>query len=201
MTHISYRRGFTLMEVNLAVFIMAVAVLGMVALYPLGFKESRHARDDVAEAAVADAILNPLAATLSSTNITWSEWKGIVGASDNAIQPSDGWLAYCNGQELTPKPRNQINSQTLSIMRRVASAAGDSSFVSDAESIINRLGFTAALVASPGRLPSMNNTGSAGLDTDHSRIVLCLRVARRAAQIFEQPAFYTEVHFQGGDKQ
>ena len=33
--------GFTLMEVNLAIFIMAVAILGMVALYPLGFRESQ----------------------------------------------------------------------------------------------------------------------------------------------------------------
>ena len=46
-----HRRGFTLMEVNLAIFIMAVAVLGMVALYPLGFRESEQSRDDVVAAA------------------------------------------------------------------------------------------------------------------------------------------------------
>jgi Tfp pilus assembly protein PilV len=35
------RLGFTLMEVNLAVFIMAVGVLAMVSLYPLAFRESQ----------------------------------------------------------------------------------------------------------------------------------------------------------------
>lgn len=200
MIHLLHRRGFTLMEVNLAIFIMAVAVLGMVALYPLGFKESRHARDDVAEAAVADAILNPLVAALSSTNITWSKWVQIVGNGNDAVLPGNGWRDYCNGDEYTPKPRAQINSQTFSVMNRVGSAADDSTFVSEAQSIVNQLGFTAALVAAAGRLPSMDGSGSSGMDTDHSRIVLCLRVARRAMQIFEQPAFYAEVHFQGSDK-
>ena len=35
------RQAFTLMEVNLAIFIMAAGVLGMVSLYSLGFRESR----------------------------------------------------------------------------------------------------------------------------------------------------------------
>ena len=72
------RLGVTLMEVNLAVFIMAVAVLGMVALYPLGFRESQQSRDDVVEAVLAEGILNPIVATLSSTNLPWSDWQSFL---------------------------------------------------------------------------------------------------------------------------
>lgn len=35
------RMGFTLMEVNLAIFIMAVGLLAMVAVYPLAYRESQ----------------------------------------------------------------------------------------------------------------------------------------------------------------
>ena len=65
-------KGFTLMEVNLAIFIMAVGVLSMVSLYPLGYRESQQARDDVVAAAMADTVLNGLSAALSCTNIPWN---------------------------------------------------------------------------------------------------------------------------------
>ena len=34
------------MEVNLAIFIMAVGLLAMVALYPLAYRENRQSKDD-----------------------------------------------------------------------------------------------------------------------------------------------------------
>ena len=58
------RAAFTLMEVNLAIFIMAVGVLAMTSLYPLGFRESQQARDDVRAAVVADDVLGQLTAAL-----------------------------------------------------------------------------------------------------------------------------------------
>lgn len=191
--------GFTLMEVNLAVFIMAVAVLGMVALYPLGFRESQQSRDDVVEAVLAEGILNPMAATLSSTNMTWSQWSGILGSSE--IYPSGGWSAYCgNERHLTPKSRSEINSLAGQVIGRLPS--GSFSAASDARQILNKcnsLGIACAIVASYGETPTYGNgMGALGSTlTDRTRIVLTLRLARRAAQIFGQPAFYTEVHFQG----
>ena len=68
------RQAFTLMEVNLAIFIMATGVLGMVSLYSLGFRESRQSEEDVASAGLADAFLSPLVTGLSATNMTWSGW-------------------------------------------------------------------------------------------------------------------------------
>ena len=62
------RRAFTLVEVNLAIFIMATGVLGMVSLYSLGFRENRQSEEDVASAGLADAVFAPLVAGLSATD-------------------------------------------------------------------------------------------------------------------------------------
>jgi len=197
------RLGFTLMEVNLAVFIMAVAVLGMVALYPLGFRESQQSRDDVVEAVLAEGILNPIVATLSSTNLTWSQWQNFLGSvkSQGNLLPNNGWLAYCgNERSLTPKDRSAINSLTEQVLGKLP--GGSFSSDGDAKAILrkcNSLGIACALVASYGRVPSYGN--DSGMDgfwlNDGTRIVLTLRLARRAGQLFGQSAFYTEVHFQG----
>ena len=58
------QRAFTLIEVNLAIFIMAGGVLAMISLYSLGFRESRQSREDVAASAIADEVLNPLVVAL-----------------------------------------------------------------------------------------------------------------------------------------
>ncbi|MBR4652659.1 MAG: prepilin-type N-terminal cleavage/methylation domain-containing protein [Kiritimatiellae bacterium] len=202
MAIFQHRRGFTLMEVNLAIFIMAVAVLGMVALYPLGFRESQHSRDDIVEAAVADGILNPLAAALSTcgSNMTWQAWKQIVGSSGGALQPANGWSDYCNGDAFTPRTKSQVNVQTRAVIQRIADAyKGDGNPASDALAVLNNCGLACALVLSQGELPTFGNAGGNNgfYLYDHSRIVLTLRLSRRAAQLFEQPAFYTEVHYQG----
>ena len=45
------RQGFTLMEVNLAMFVMAVGTLGLVSLYSFGYRENQQSKDDVKAAA------------------------------------------------------------------------------------------------------------------------------------------------------
>ena len=99
------RAAFTLMEVNLAIFIMAVGVLAMTALYPLGFRESEQSRDDVRAAIVADEVLGKLSAALSSRNITWAKWKDAVqDAVDKTNNGGAGnaWFSYFkNGKSNT----------------------------------------------------------------------------------------------------
>lgn len=188
------------MEVNLAIFIMAVAVLGMVALYPLGFRESQHARDDVTEAAVADGILNPLVSALSATNITWTAWKGIIGAS-NKLLPNNGWEAYCatgSDDYGTPLAKNRCLNEARGVLNNFTGKPL-SEAKNDALQIMDDSKMTCALVLSYGELPLIDGGSGGGRNgyIDYSRIVICLRVARRAQQLFEQPIFYSEVHFQG----
>ena len=207
MKRIFDRCGFTLMEVNLAIFIMAVAVLGMVALYPLGFRESQHSRSDVVEAVLADGILNPIVATLSScsTNMTWTAWTKILGEDVNdttPCQPNNGWLAYCgNKTDLTPASLSSIKGTTASVMSAIKKINGDFSSLGDAERIVNLCNdknIACALVVSYGEVPTFGYGSANNYHLpDRSRIVLCLRLAPRAAQLFEQPPFYAEVRFQG----
>lgn len=62
------------MEVNMAVFVMAVGILSLIALFPLGLRESVQGKQDLQQAMFADYALNQLVGALSQTNITWTEW-------------------------------------------------------------------------------------------------------------------------------
>ena len=106
-----HNAGFTLMEVNLAIFIMAVGLLAMVALYPLAYRESQQSKDDVKGAAAADCILNSLTAALSSRNITWAEWESKVRAAVEVTgdsQGTGGWMAYCEQSGYSAMPMIRV---------------------------------------------------------------------------------------------
>ena len=216
MTTISrHGRGFTLMEVNLAIFIMAVAVLGMVALYPLGFRENQHSRDDIMAAAVAEGILNPIVAALSATNITWKAWMDMLGniKSDSDyvfVLPNDGWMGYCDNT-FNPRSKSSINGTTRGVIQQLCtpyedakrSGGGGTSGnpASDAQRVMQESKMCCALMATTGRTGICRNIGhqmgQEEGEPDYSRIVLCLRVTRQPQQLFEQPVFYAEVHYQG----
>jgi hypothetical protein len=83
MRHAAHNAGFSLMEVNMAVFVMAIGILGMVALFPLGLREGVQARADLKQAMFADHALNQIVAVLSQTNMTWTVWKKLDGFSGN----------------------------------------------------------------------------------------------------------------------
>lgn len=180
------------MEVNLAVFVMATGIMAMVSLYPLGFRESEQSLEDVAGAAVADEILNPLAAGLSATNMTWSAWKGICGG--DGVCPNGGWEAYFVSSNFKnpPKSKSGINSQAQQVLSKIAGAIpalpGGAQVVTSPPD-----GLCYALVASEGTL--MNGSGAE--EEDKQRIILCLRIAKRPGQIMSAPVYYTEVRFQG----
>lgn len=78
------KSGFSLMEVNMAILVVAIGVLGMIALFPLGLRESVQAKEDTQQAMYADFVLSQLVPALSQTNLTWSEWVGMDGGVFNA---------------------------------------------------------------------------------------------------------------------
>lgn len=83
------KRAFTLIEINLAIGVLAVGVLAIVGLYSFAYREGRQSREDVATAAYADAVLGPLVTALSSTNLQWSAFKDLPPYPDRR-----GWLNY-----------------------------------------------------------------------------------------------------------
>lgn len=77
MRHTCRRAGFSLMEVNMAVFVMAVGIMSLVGLFPLGLRESYQGRADLQQSMFADYALNQFVAALSQTNLYWSEWEAM----------------------------------------------------------------------------------------------------------------------------
>ena len=188
------KRAFTLMEVNLAVFIMAGGILTMVALYPLGFRENEQSVEDVAGAAMADTVLNPLAAALSSTNVAWSVWKELCSSSKPYSNPDSGWAAYFDRPERFERPKRGMTGIAQQVANEIYSkctqgASEFASFSAPGESD----GLRYALVASYGTRFDANGNE----EVDYQRISLCMRVVKRPGQLLAAPVYYTEVRFQG----
>ena len=175
----------------MAIFIMAVGLLAMVALYPLAYRESRQSQDDVKAAAAADCVLNTLTAALSSRNIKWNDWvNGIKGAIR-----ADGWLTYCDNVQNTawvPKKREEINSIARGVFDKLARINPDNK----PPWPVNNNYLACAIVVQWGGIPVFDGT-SVRMENDYSRVAISLRTTRRVGELFGQPIFYTEVHFQG----
>ena len=176
------RSGFTLMEVTLAMGIMAMGTLGLVGLYAFGYRENQQSNEDVQAAAVAEMHLNAMIAALSSTNMTWSAWRGI------GAQPNEGWGYYAgdgsNGgiaqndgmADVNPPDKGSCNSAASSAFGKVMSAAGfNASF--DAQ------GMTVGIVIVPS--------------ADYRTYSVSVRCGKRAGTLVYQPLYYSEVCFQG----
>ena len=194
--HLPKKLGFTLMEVNLAVFIMAAGVLAMVSLYPLGYREEQQSVDDVKAAAYADAVFNQIAGALSARNLTWQEWETRVRSAVNATGASvgsknGGWAKFCDTSKgYAPKKKGEINSISRQVFQALTSkaskAGGSGKWPVDSD-------LTTGLVAQWGIM----RLGKGNYQEDHSRVTLSMRVARNSGALFSQPIFLTEIHFQG----
>ena len=184
-----YRRGFTLLEVNLAVFIMAVGVLGMVSLYSLGFRESSQSVEDVASVGMADAFFAPLVAGLSATNMTWQQWCNAVPDANredcNGLSPANGWSGYVtrvdddnDGNYESYRVNSGCNGTANGVATRILGQA-PSEYRGSCPSV--PASYRYALVAT----------------RRGSTIALAFRASRRLETLMSQPVYYTEVHFQG----
>ena len=197
----TFQRAFTLIEVNLAIFIMAGGVLAMISLYSLGFRESRQSREDVASAALADSVLNPLVVALSSRDLTWSQWRSLpfkrlnsgVNAGDGSsatvqVMPAKGWLDYFETRGSGRSKTYYVPSDPLNKAKRVYS-----DLVSADRSNWN-------LPSSPTLPDGMTYALVASRESENSPIItLAVRCVRRSLRntLMAQPVFSTEVHFQG----
>ena len=181
--------GFTLVEVCLAIAVMAVGVLSMCGLYTLGYRENRQSVEDVASIAYADAYLAPLVQGLSSTNMTWSNWCkiGENASSDmrsrgvaDGVLPQGGWMAYV--QEIDNGADYRIKGDPRS--------TADGAF-----------GKAIAQVMAPykGSRPSIPSDYHYGLVVTRRGAViqLAFRASRRKEALLTQPVIVSEVHFQG----
>lgn len=174
------RKGFTLMEVNLAMMIMAGGILSIVGLYSFGFRESRQSREDVAGAAFAETALSPLVMAISATNLVWSKFR------DVKCFPSDeGWGHYMNDGKVTSEPNGKaVFDQAMNAYAGCAVGGDTVKFgggeVSSAESWS---GLKCGLVVMH--------------EKDSPVVKIGFRATRTKGQLMAMPLYYTEVRFQG----
>lgn len=193
------RAAFTLMEVNLAIFIMAVGVLAMTALYPLGFRESEQSQDDVRAAVVADEVLGKLTAALSSRNIEWKKWRDEVGAAVTASNKGgagNAWFSYFkrgDGDSFRVRDKGSVNSHAQEVFNALAKAADGATQRPSWENFNDK--YSHGLVAQWGkRIVDGHDV------EDYSRVSISFRMSRRPGALMTAPVYYTEVHFQGDQK-
>ena len=168
------KRAFTLIEVNLAMMIMAGGILSIVGLYAFGFRENRQSREDVAASAFADAVVSPLAMMIGATNVKWSVFR------QKFYYPSDsGWGAYFNGKGVvTTDPESMAESVFSQVKNKMG---GEVSFPSSARP----------------------NNVSCGLVVMHPQDSAVVTIGFRAVasdrpgMLLSMPLFFTEVRFQG----
>ncbi len=204
----TFKKAFTLIEVNLAIFIMAGGVLAMISLYSLGFRESRQSREDVASAALADTVLNPLVVALSSRDMKWSDWRNLgfttvsagtgtgSGGANVQVMPGSGaksgWLAYVDtkgsGENTTYYVSADPQGKANQVYSTLVGADRDGWGLPGSPTVPE--GMTYALVASRE-------------SADSPVISLAVRCVRKNLRntLMAQPVFSTEVHFQGDPNQ
>jgi prepilin-type N-terminal cleavage/methylation domain-containing protein len=73
------RRGFSLIEVNMALLVVGIGLSALLGLFPAALRESALAHADTAQAMFADQVLNMLHANAASIT-NWSAWNDSFGA-------------------------------------------------------------------------------------------------------------------------
>lgn len=169
------RKAFTLIEVNLAMLIMAGGILSIVGLYAFGFRENRQSREDVASAAYAESVISPLVAAFSATNLTWESFN-----STPNLPSDEGWFEYFNGDYVV---ETDPTSMARSVFTRAMGCARGSGYVDTSFPSESSYGLKPGLVV---------------LHDENSPVIrIGFRATRTIGALMAQPLYYTEVRFQG----
>lgn len=174
------KKAFTLIEVNLAILVMAGGILSIVGLYSLGFRENRQSSEDVASAAYADAVISPLVMAISATNLKWSVFKDMP-----SYPGEDGWRQYFDNDGLvTDDPTDKAKGVFNSVMEKMRGAAEGS------------------LEVNAEWPDSASGNLKAGLVVLHDErspaiVKIAFRAPKQSAMLLSSPLYYTEVRFQG----
>ena len=174
----TFKRAFTLIEVNLAMMIMAGGILSIVGLYAFGYRENSQSREDVAGAALADAVIGPLSAAIgAATDVTKFDRP--------FTYPSGGWAAYLDqGNDYAPQAEGTIKSLAKGAFGSLLSQLNVSGkAVSSYTTEEQRSGLIGALVIS-------HEEGS-------GVVTIAFRATKSASLLMSQPLYFTEVRFQG----
>lgn len=178
------KKAFTLIEVNLAVGVMAVGVMSILGLYVFGYRETAQGREDIEAAALADHVIAPLVAAITHTNMSWEAFR-----EGYQFPSAEGWGAYFNSEGVVVEDPDQK-----------AQGAFDS--------LMKKLNVSALRPAVDSNFPLGGRSDggggralSCGLVIQHDEGSAVVRISFRATPkpglLLSMPLFYTEARFQG----
>jgi Tfp pilus assembly protein PilV len=80
------------MEVNIALLIMAVGLVGILTLFPVGLRQGDSASSDTTESAFADLVLNAMRSNAQMVT-NWTDWSSnsvpiLLGQSKGTASPN-----------------------------------------------------------------------------------------------------------------
>lgn len=173
------RKAFTLIEVNLAMLIMATGILTVVGLYAFGYRENRQSREDVAATAFADAVVGQLMAAVTSTNLTWTTFNNLQD-----YPGEQGWGHYFdNNGIVSDNPESMAESAFNGVMSVLSSELPDDFDTTFPSSAHNSSGLDCGLVV-------MHKPNS-------SVVSIGFRATKLPGSLLSMPLYYTVGRFQG----
>lgn len=173
------KRAFTLIEVNLAIMVMAVGVLGIISLYAFGFREERQSREDVASAAYADAVMGPLVTALTATNVKWSVFRRLPDSPGE-----HGWGHYL---------QNRSTGKVVSDPEGIAQSA----YTRTISALNLGEGFPTGFQVSRQKAGNLRAALVVMHDEDSAIVRISFRAVDKSNLLFSAPLYYTEARFQG----
>lgn len=169
------KRGFTLIEVTLALGILTTGVLAVVGLYAFGYRETRQSREDIVAAAAADIVLGQLTMAVSSTNFSWQTFSALEN-----LPGDDGWATYFENRN-SGRVVSDPTTKAEQVFGKVMQAAGmEGAFPSD---MLRECGLKCGLIF-------LHDEGS-------PVATICFRAMHRSQDLLAVPMFYTEARYQG----
>lgn len=89
-------RGFSLIEVNLAILLVATGLLVLFSLFPLGLRESEMGVEETHEAMFADSVLSTMEGNaLAMTN--WAQWSSLAAFRTAVVFETDPPVSHGPG--------------------------------------------------------------------------------------------------------
>jgi len=179
------KKAFTLIEVNLAMMVMAVGILSIVGLYAHGYRESNQSREDVEATALADHVISPLVMAITHTNMEWSVFRKAFHYPDDR-----GWGAYFDSDGIVSADPDDMAQKAFSDVMTSLKVGG----------LTPRVDTKFPL---PGKNDSAGSarTLSCGLVVLHDEgspiVRIAFRATHRPGTLLAMPIFYTEARFQG----
>jgi len=171
------RKAFTLMEVNLAIMVMAGGLLSSVALFSLGYRESVQSNEDVASAAYAEEVMGRLVLALGDTNVTWSAFNGIRNQPSNRC-----WGDYFDSDGyVISDPAGKAQTVFNTVMQAASGSNVPTGW--------------------PVKPNCLKGVGLIVLHEENSPVVkIGFRASGKARMLLSSPLYFTEVVFHGGDR-